>query len=520
MFANLCKVFLLLYVVVTLQNITMAVSMQVQGAQMADKQKAEMKALVDGYEAQLQAYRAERDEFLKKGPPDDAAVYKQAMRKLASLEDEKKQDLDEKVQAAKESQQKLDEVTSYKALVQSIVDSRYIALSRIQEAEKEKQKAEREKAASERAFAEFKKSYEDELERQVDIEKKKLETEYKKKEASKDSEIEKEKRKLALEKRKLNQEQVEAISAKLKELARERRALKKEFAEKAEEKAQELAEEFDDYKEEARAKYNERLTKVKGEYEGKLAGVKASLSKTQGELESTEAENEGLQSENEGLHTANEGLRGDVESLRALKTGRGKLIGEIASGVSSAFGAGGVNAEANLESGEVAILFRDTYFDYGSAVLKPEMKAVLSKALPIYAHTVFGNKKYANKIGWVELVGFASPTYRGKFVDRSNMSAEARRALNYNMDLSYRRAKSIFEFIFDPGQMKFPFQKSMVLMTKVAGRSYLASNAGKGKGRAPASVTGESYCKEFNCSAEQRVAIRFHLAEAVPKGDK
>ena len=63
--------------------------------------------------------------------------------------------------------------------------------------------------------------------------------------------------------------------------------------------------------------------------------------------------------------------------------------------------------------------------------------------------TKTSDKETADKVKSVELIGFASPTYRGKYVDPDSLRAGDREAANYNLDLSYYRARSIYEYIFD-----------------------------------------------------------------------
>ena len=48
-----------------------------------------------------------------------------------------------------------------------------------------------------------------------------------------------------------------------------------------------------------------------------------------------------------------------------------------------------------------------------------------------------------------------------KFIDPKSLSAGDRKAVNYNLDLSYRRAKSIFSYIFDTDKMQYKYQKSL-----------------------------------------------------------
>ena len=141
------------------------------------------------------------------------------------------------------------------------------------------------------------------------------------------------------------------------------------------------------------------------------------------------------------------------------------------------------------------------------------MIEILKKAIPVYAKSLFADPALAAKIKSVEIVGHASPTYQGKFVDPQSTSRQARKALNYNMDLSYRRSKAMFNYIFDQQKMKFPYQNRMFAKAKVAGRSYLNVKPPKPKGRIPASFKRKDFCKYYDCSDSQKVAITFELTE-------
>src|SRR5205823_5992059 len=104
---------------------------------------------------------------------------------------------------------------------------------------------------------------------------------------------------------------------------------------------------------------------------------------------------------------------------------------------------------------------------------KPGMKKILSKAMPSYSEALLKDKRFANEISSVEIIGFASPTYKGKYVDPTSLTDDDKAAVTYNLDLSYNRAKSIFSYVFDQRSMRFRYQKQLLPLVKVSGRSYL-----------------------------------------------
>ena len=150
--------------------------------------------------------------------------------------------------------------------------------------------------------------------------------------------------------------------------------------------------------------------------------------------------------------------------------------------------------------------FGQTFFENDSSQLKDEMRKILKKAMPVYSKSLFGNVNVAEKISSVEVIGFASPTYRGKFVDPNSSKPDDIDAMKYNMDLSYKRAKSIFNYILDDKEMAFEHKNSLVPNLTVSGRSFLELMK---MNRSVASA--EDYCKKNDCKKSQRVIIKFSM---------
>ena len=74
------------------------------------------------------------------------------------------------------------------------------------------------------------------------------------------------------------------------------------------------------------------------------------------------------------------------------------------------------------------------------------------------------------------------------------------------MDLSYKRAKSIFNYILDEKEMNFSHRNSLVPALKVSGRSFLDLMK---IDRNIASV--QQYCEKYDCKKSQRVIIKFNM---------
>ncbi|MCB0368807.1 MAG: microtubule-binding protein, partial [Bdellovibrionales bacterium] len=181
------------------------------------------------------------------------------------------------------------------------------------------------------------------------------------------------------------------------------------------------------------------------------------------------------------------------------------MRGDVAKEIKKGFAKAGIKADIDLQTGEVMLDFGDAYFESDSSKLNKDMKSILEKAMPVYAKSLFGNQKVKDKISAVEIVGFASPIYQGKYVNPNSSSRKDKQAIKYNMDLSYRRAKSIFNYILDDKDMEFDHQKDMFPVMKVSGRSFLDVMKVK---NVPA---GKDFCQVNDCKKSQRVIIRFSM---------
>ncbi len=184
---------------------------------------------------------------------------------------------------------------------------------------------------------------------------------------------------------------------------------------------------------------------------------------------------------------------------------------KIAKAMGGVFKTNGISASVNGESGDVVIDFGLSYFDTDKWFLKKGMKRKIKKLIPLYAKTLF---ETSDKIASVEIIGFSSPTYRGRFVDPHSINEKYRQAINYNLDLSYKRARSIFSYIFDKKKMNFAYQEKLLPYVKVTGRSYFSEEVrfsptkGKKK-RLP--TTAE--CEKYGCLSSQKVIIKYYLKE-------
>jgi len=229
------------------------------------------------------------------------------------------------------------------------------------------------------------------------------------------------------------------------------------------------------------------------------------LGKTTEKLKALEQEKTASDAEKMQLAAAGKELKkklGDYQKKEQLRK-------TIISNLKNNFENHNINAEIDEDSGEVILPFKKTYFDFDSAKLKKNMAVYLRKIIPVYAQSIFGEDDIYKFIQSIEVVGFASPIYKGKYVNPHSLSDEARDALNYNMDLSYRRAHSIFRYILDTRNMNYKKQKDLMMYLKVTGRSYLESSPEKIL--AKNDIAMDDFCSRNNCEKYQRAVIRFNL---------
>ncbi len=181
---------------------------------------------------------------------------------------------------------------------------------------------------------------------------------------------------------------------------------------------------------------------------------------------------------------------------------------DLAKNIQDNFRQHGIVAEVDAKTGDVILDFGDDYFESDSYQLKSGMEHTIRKAIPVYAESLFADESLTSKISSVEIIGFASATYAGKPVDPRNLSRKNRKAVNYNLDLSYKRARSIFRYAFDIDNFRFDYQDKMLPLLNVTGRSFFSEDIDP-------SITGnltiDEFCGQYNCNKSQRVIIKFGL---------
>ena len=203
---------------------------------------------------------------------------------------------------------------------------------------------------------------------------------------------------------------------------------------------------------------------LKDDYEGntgKIAELEANLADAQARLADAA----------EDLGKAETDLAATSEELqKALELAKDRQ--GVAQRIKEGFEQAGIKADVDEGTGDVILDFGKEYFNTDSARLKPGMEKIIREAMPVYAQSLFGSEILSGEISAVEIIGFASPTFGGKPVNPRSLSSNNRRAVNYNLDLSYERARSIFKYAFNPKTLKFEYQETMLPLIKVTGRSF------------------------------------------------
>ena len=503
LFLGLSTIFLLLYVVASLRAGTDQMQTQV------DNQKLSMK--VQELESQLKMYEQVKADYLEKSASkDEMQEYTELMDKLTLLKDEAKNDQEKLARQALENENKGQALNKYQQMIRNIINANKVAKTKL---------ITRNDIIDEQGTTiEGQKTNIDTLEQDVTKKQRLIE--------ANDAQIKSAQAALSQAKRellasykhnKLTKKQFEArqrqitqqseakindlqsanagYSSQISSLSTELSASKADTA-KAKSEAGAIKEAFERDKAAARAALDREI--AKGKLDAAERGRREAALRADGERK--EAEMRGKLS---GLEGRLKDTEGALAKAREEMDARRDVAREIKKG----FAAAGVKADVDMQTGEVVLDFGDAYFESDSANLKPQMRDVIERAMPVYSKSLFGNRKVADKISNVEIVGYASPTYKGRFVDPHSDKAEDKAALKYNMDLSYRRANSIFGYLVNNRDGSFDHQQDLLALMKVSGRSFL--EVMKVKGRAPTSAA--DFCKVNDCKKAQKVIVRFSM---------
>ncbi len=532
LFMMLSLVFILLYVVANLRSGTFSV-----------QKNAEYQSLtkqVEDLKQQLEVYNTLKQDYLNRGATQqEKELYSELMGKLDLLKEEAKDEKDALRKQAEENEKKENALNKYQQMIRNLINSNMIAQNRIKRREEIIQKKEdiitqkyKEVENLERVVAEKKREVtkgEKEIARvtekldekinqlnnafkQQKISKKKLEEKIQAIKFQSQEEIDRLKES--------NTQITTELSSANQQLVRSKSELN-EVNTKLSEKEEKLGELVAKLEGSAQA-HREALEKEKARFRAQADQERKAFDEALNKERLSGAQRAQREAEFQAqAKERSKALEGKIADLEnQVRTSDGELAKarsqmnarkEIAKRIGRNFKAAGIDAEVDPNTGEVTLSFGQYYFDTDRHDLKPEMKEKINQLVPIYARSLFEDKKVEKLISSIEIIGFASPTYQGKIVDPQSLESTDRSAVNYNLDLSYRRGKAVFNHIFDPSVLKFRYQKELWPLVKVTGRSFLAE--AKKERTVSSSMTQREFCQKYDCYKAQKVLIKFNLKD-------
>ncbi len=260
------------------------------------------------------------------------------------------------------------------------------------------------------------------------------------------------------------------------------------------------------------ASVNAKLAKINDDLKddkNQLASVKSKLQK---EKERLQKEQQKLKGENTKLAGNLNNLSKDFGKLSDELEKAQEVINakkELAARIKKNFRDAGIKAEINEGTGEVILAFGDSYFEDNQHQLKPEMKDILNKFMPIYTESIFKDPKISKKIKSVDIIGFASPTYQGMYINPNSLDPKDRAAIEYNTRLSSERAQSVQRHIITSKVLSKEQRQRISPLLKISGKSYFGEF---NQDRAPAQVmSARAFCRKYDCKKSRRVIIKYEL---------
>lgn len=559
-----------LYVMLTVVFMLMYVTSSLRSGSTDYQQQTEYKKITQqkqDLEEQIKIYNTLKDEQLKKQGKDEEKVYAQLMDKLYLLKEDAKNEKEKLRQQAKENEAKEFALNKYQQIVRNIVNANILAKAQIERkdeiiterdisiAQQQKEILGKKKkidsletviTENDQIIAEINTQLEKKIaevsdqQKRANITKKEMLTrieQLKEESKVKIGELEDKRALLSMDlketKTALNSAETQLADAgatiedqakkneklildlqdskarfvadmsKLKSeqegiLAAEKEAFEKKLEKQrlsASEKAKQLK------------KFADLADRKSQDLQDKLTGLDSKVKSTEDKLKTAEKEKGRFMADIGSLQKERKDILEDLAKTRARANARKEMANEI----KKTFENRGVKAAVDSGTGDVTLDFGEEYFETGSAALKERMKGILDKFFPAYTYSLFNNPKTAGKIANVEIIGFASSTYRGKYVNPSSIRPEDRDAIKYNLTLSYSRAKSIFSHILNENVLSDSYKQKLLPLLKVVGRGYLPE--GKDGSEIPDGMRENEFCEKYNCKKAQKVIVKFNLKE-------
>jgi flagellar motor protein MotB len=163
--------------------------------------------------------------------------------------------------------------------------------------------------------------------------------------------------------------------------------------------------------------------------------------------------------------------------------------------------------EIDDKTGKVKLHFDESYFSRGSHKLSEEMKDFLRIMIPKYAKAIYGNKEAAEQVKSLKITGLTSPVYRGVYIDVNDKSPKTEKARRYNMVLSNRRAKAMYDFIFDEDEMgDYEFRSRLKADMSIEALGFKQATP------VPEELVGKpAKCIEYDCQQQRATVLQFRV---------
>jgi chromosome segregation ATPase len=528
---GLSIVFLLLYVTVSLRQGTDGIQQHFENQKLVQEN--------DDLKRQLAVYETLKKDYMEKqASAEDVSSYEELMGQLDLLQDKEQAEKVALDEQARDHEKKAKALNKYQQMIRNIINSNMIAKGRIKSRdeliENQDQKiasnaediqALEQSVAEKRAQLALGEKKIGDLNSQLTDRLKQLKNSYKQQKISQKNF---EKQKKALEDQaesqiqdlqKMNKQvaqQLNAVNQQLNQTNSQLSQAEQDITKLGQEKAQ-IAGELQNSKagfakqiQKLQSDFDAQRGKDRGDFERALArerltGDQKAEREKQFKLEADRKAKQ-LAGQIAALSDKMKATEGELARAQENLNAKKKLVQQIQKN----FAAAGVKADVDANTGDVILSFGNHFFDTDRSVLKPQMLDIIKQTMPAYSKSLFQDAQVSKKIQNVEIVGFASPTYQGKYVDPRSLKESDRKAINYNLDLSYARAKAIFNVIFDQNKMTFQHQKDLLPLVKVTGRSFLANSEEQS---GVASDTHKSFCEKNDCAKLQKVIIKFNLKD-------
>jgi len=211
------------------------------------------------------------------------------------------------------------------------------------------------------------------------------------------------------------------------------------------------------------------------------------------------------------LNNKDDNLKDSLNNFAKKVTSvKGKLRSNIASDLARAFQKANLNVQVDNKTGNVVLLMDKNFrFKKNSYSLNTSAKKTLKEIVPIYAKVLFNNSHIKDKISSFNVVGHASPSYKGEYVTPLSNGG----AYSYNMRLSAQRASSITNYVFSSSIGDYKYKQNLKKYTRAIGQSF-TKPIKKVAIRSIASKQ-DTACGPYNCHASQRVELSFTLKDDI-----